>query len=186
MITVTLHEATDADLPTALAILHVAFEEYRTMLDPPSGVHAETVERLREKTQNGRIVLASAQTNVEEQNLSNGDPVSEHNSVVSRRSSVVGSVVGCVFYERRDGYIYLGRLAILPAYRGRGIAHMLIGYVEERARNAGLARVRLGVRTALPHMRVSYERMGYRLVEELAHPGYERPTYVILEKNVST
>ncbi|NJO84461.1 MAG: GNAT family N-acetyltransferase, partial [Blastochloris sp.] len=33
---------------------------------------------------------------------------------------------------------------------------------------------------------VSYERMGYRLVEELAHPGYERPTYVILEKNVST
>jgi ribosomal protein S18 acetylase RimI-like enzyme len=111
--------------------------------------------------------------------------VNESDSFVVRPSSFVNAV-GCVFYEQREDYVYLGRLAVLPTYRRRGIAHTLIGYVEERARSAGLARVRLGVRTALPQMRASYERMGYRLIEERAHPGYEQPTYVILERDVST
>ncbi len=41
-----------------------------------------------------------------------------------------------------------------------------------------ISRVRLGVRTALPHLRAQYERLGYHFVEAHSH-------FVILEKVIS-
>ncbi len=55
---IVLREATDADIPAALAVLHAAFEEYRGWLDPPSGVHRETVESLRSYLERGHLTLA--------------------------------------------------------------------------------------------------------------------------------
>jgi hypothetical protein len=40
----SLSEATEADAATAVTLLRTAFEEYRGVLDPPSGAHAETEE----------------------------------------------------------------------------------------------------------------------------------------------
>lgn len=54
---VNLHEATGDDIPILLQVLHAAFEEYRGRLDPPSGVHNETVETLRKKLKTGAAVL---------------------------------------------------------------------------------------------------------------------------------
>jgi predicted N-acetyltransferase YhbS len=153
---ITLREAAEDDLPAALAVLHAAFEEYRALLDPPSGVHRETVESLRTYLARGRLTLALLENDV----------------------------VGCVLYHAEEHYMYFGRLSVLPAWRGRGIARALIEHVEARARDLGLARVRLGVRIALPHNRAYYERMGYRLVEARAHAGYAEPTFVILEKSL--
>ena len=78
--------------------------------------------------------------------------------------------------------MYFGRLAVLPAYRNRGISALLIAYVEQRARELGLPRVRLGVRVALPHLRARYERLGYRVIEQRSHAGYAEPTYLVMEK----
>jgi ribosomal protein S18 acetylase RimI-like enzyme len=152
----TLREATDGDLPTALAVLQAAFAEYRGWLDPPSGVHEETVASLRAKMVSGRMVLALLDD----------------------------TVVGCVLYQPENDHVYLGRLAVLPAYRNRGIATALTAYVEQRARALGIPRVRLGVRVALPHLRARYERMGYHLVEQRSHAGYTAPTYLMLEKPI--
>ena len=44
---IELREATTADLPTLLVLVHKAFEEYRGRLDPPSGAHDETLETPR-------------------------------------------------------------------------------------------------------------------------------------------
>src|SRR5919198_866349 len=45
--TITLREATTTDVPTLLALVHAAFEQYRDCLDPPSGAHRETEASLR-------------------------------------------------------------------------------------------------------------------------------------------
>jgi ribosomal protein S18 acetylase RimI-like enzyme len=153
---ITLREATDADLPAALAVLHAAFEEYRGWLDPPSGVHRETVESLRNYLERGHITLAY--------------------------SGVV--LAGAVLYHAEPSYVYFGRLSVLPAYRQRSIARLLIAHVEAYTRELGLPRVRISVRVAQPQNRAYYERLGYQFVEAHAHTGYTQPTFVTLEKTL--
>ena len=151
---VVLREAGAADLPAALAVLHAAFEEYRAWLDPPSGVHRETLESLGAYLECGHLTLA----------------------LLGR------DIAGCVLYHAEEGHMYFGRLSVLPAFRNRGIARLLIEHVESCARDLGLARIRLSVRVAQPRNRAYYERMGYRFVEARSHAGYAEPTYAVLEK----
>ncbi len=92
--------------------------------------------------------------------------------------------VGCVFYWLEDTQIYLGRLAVLPQHRKRGVARALIGYVEQRARLRGIPRVQLGTRIILARLRAYYAQLGYREVRFAAHEGYNEPTYVVMEKEV--
>jgi GNAT superfamily N-acetyltransferase len=158
MTTITLREATEAEAITVLELELAAFGEYRDKLDPPSGVFRETVEMVREKMSTGGFLLALL-----------GD-----------------TPVGAVFYEHRGELMYLGRLSVRPEYQRQGIGQMLITAVEQRAREQGVARVRLGVRVALPHLRNRYERLGYRFVEAYSHEGYAEPTYEMMEKNVQS
>ncbi len=154
---ITLREAADADLPALVVVLKEAFEEYRDQLDPPSGAHTESVEKLRSVLRSARAVLAE----------------------------IEGEIVGCVFYAATGDHVDLFRLAVLPVQRRRGIAHAWIGYVEARTRELGLPRVQLGVRVALQRNREYYERLGYRFVEARMHAGYAQPTFVILEKRLN-
>jgi len=159
--TITLRAATEHDIPTIAALILTAFKEYDGAIDPPSGAHKENAENILQKLTAERAVLA----------LLNPD-----------RERGDDQAVACVFYRNEGEYMYFGRLAVLPAYRNRGIAALLIEYVEQRTREQGLPRVRLGVRVALPHLRARYERLGYRVIEERRHAGYEQPTYVVMEK----
>ncbi|HEU5101723.1 MAG TPA: GNAT family N-acetyltransferase [Roseiflexaceae bacterium] len=151
---ITIRPATLSDIPTIVALIHAAFKEYDGAIDPPSGAHKESAEKIREKMTTDLALLAL----------------------------LAGRPVGCVLYRNQGDHMYFGRLAVLPDYRGRGIAGALIEYVEQRAREAGLPRVRLGVRLALPRLRARYERLGYRVIEERRHEGYVEPTYAVMEK----
>ena len=111
-----LREAIAADLPTLLALVHGAFEEYRGRLDPPSGAHAETIETLGRALRTGAALLVS----------------------------VDGQPAGCVFYHREPDHVYLGRLSVLAAYRGHGLGGALTDGVERRALAMGVPRVELG------------------------------------------
>jgi hypothetical protein len=73
--TISLRQATVDDAPTLLALMQRAFAEYVGVLDPPSGVHRETVESVRNAMETGVWVLAENR----------------------------GTRVGCVMYEWR-GY----------------------------------------------------------------------------------
>ena len=151
---IVLREATDDDIPSIVRVTRAAFEEYTGWLNPPSGAPNETPEKVRAKLASGSGVLA-----------------------------LIGDwVVGSVYYNAEAEYVYLGRLAVLPKYRGRGIGTALVAEVERRARELGLARVRLGVRVALPHLRVLYERLGYQVYQERYHEGFTEPTYLMMEK----
>ena len=151
---ITLRAAAEDDASAIVAIIQAAFEEYAGAIDPPSGAHKESAEKMRAKMATDHAVLA----------------------LLGERA------VGCVLYRDGGTYMYFGRLAVLPEYRGRGIAGLLIEYVEWRARELGLPRVRLGVRVALPRLRARYERLGYRVIEQRRHEGFAEPTYVIMEK----
>lgn len=157
MTEIVLRDATEGDIPTIIAVTRAAFEEYASWLNPPSSVPNETPEKVRAKLASGRGVLALV-----------GD-----------------QVVGSVYYSPEQEYVYLGRLAVLPGFRGQGIGSALVAEVERRAHALGRARVRLGVRLALPQIRARYERLGYQVYEERRHPGFDEPTYVMMEKQLA-
>ena len=152
-----LREATAADVPTLVRLIHAAFAEYRGRLDPPSGAHRETAASLGAYLQTGHAVIA----------LVDGEPV------------------GCVCYHRGGEHVYLGRLSVLPAFRQCGVGSALTGYVEQRAQALGVSRVQLGVRVALPHLQAYYARQGYHVVRYEAHEGYAAPTSVVMEKHLA-
>ena len=161
---ISVRAATEADIPTIVALIHAAFKEYAGVLDPPSGAHKESAQNIREKLATERALLALLNPDGER----GGD-----------------QAVASVFYRDEGEYMYFGRLAVLPEYRNRGISALLIACVEQGARELGLPRVRLGVRVALPHLRARYERLGYRVIDERRHAGYAVTTYVVMEKLLS-
>ena len=153
---IVLREATAADIPTLVALVRTAFEDYRGRLEPPSGAHNETPETVRQALHTGWAALAL----------------------------VNDATVGCVFYCQEDAHMYLGRLSVLRPFRRYGVGQALLEYVEQRARDLGLPCVQLGVRIALPHLQAYYARLGYHVVRYEAHAGYTAPTSVVMEKPV--
>lgn len=156
MTDLTLRDATSDDIATLTTLIQTAFEEYHGKLDPPSGAHAEDPEHIREKMAKGGAVIATLN----------------------------GEQAGCVLFYPLDGYLYLGRLAVLPAYRREGVGQALVAAVEQKAAGMGLPGVQLGVRMALPRNRAFFERLGYQVVAYGHHPGYSEPTFMTLEKRI--
>jgi ribosomal protein S18 acetylase RimI-like enzyme len=141
-----LREATLSDAEAVYQVTKDAYEEYRGFLDPPSGVDKETLEAVESALHQGSAVLALMD----------------------------GIAVGAVPFEPRDGgSLYVGRLAVLPSHRRRGIGRALMAAAERGG--MGLARIILGVRS-LPQNRAFYESLGYRRTA-MAPPGYERATW---------
>ena len=58
----------------------------------------------------------------------------------------------------RDGEARIGRVAVLPAWRRRGIAGLLLAALEEEARRLGIEEVSLHSQTYVQEL---YERHGY-------------------------
>ena len=150
----TIAEACKNEASILLHLLQAAFEEYEGVLDPPSGAHNENEETVCAKLAAGGAALAR----------------------------VDGKPAGFVFYEPAEDLIYFGRLSVLPRFRNQGIGGALVAYVERKAREIGAAGVRLGVRLQLPHLVARYERLGYRITKSMTHRGYDRPTWVYMEK----
>lgn len=152
----TLRDARPDEAPLVTGLILTAFEEFRGRLVPPSGAHNETPDKVGAKMAQGGAILAY----------------------------VDAEVVGCVLYYPEGGHLYLGRLAVLPAYRQHGLGHALVAAVEDKARQAGYNCVSLSVRVALPENRAFFERMGYRWCSDEYHPGFTQPTFVKLEKKL--
>jgi predicted N-acetyltransferase YhbS len=150
----TLNTATEADTQQVLSLIQDAFEEYRDVLNPPSGAHRETADSIRKKLLEGGGFIAY----------------------------VGGQAAGCVLYEPEADALYLGRLAVLPGYRKQGVAHILVEAVENRTRELHLTKVTLSVRIQLPGNRAFFERMGYQFVQNHYHDGFSEPTFMTLEK----
>ncbi|MBV9898661.1 MAG: GNAT family N-acetyltransferase [Chloroflexi bacterium] len=118
-----------------------AFAEYDGKLPQPSGALRETVEDVRRAMAEGGAALA-----------------------------FIGETgVGSARYLLEADALYVGRVAVLPGYRRRGIASALMAFMEQHAREMGLTRVHIGVRESLPSNLALYESLGYERVNVEPH-----------------
>ncbi len=157
MTSLTLRDATVDDAALMANLIVTAFEDHRGKITPPSGAHLETPEKVHAKLEQGGGIVAY----------------------------VDQEAAGCVvFYPEGEGKLYLGRLAVIPAFRQHGVGQGLVKAVEQKAKAAGYASVTLSVRIALPRNRAFFERLGYSVTGYESHAGYSEPTFMHMEKTV--
>ena len=51
---------------------------------------------------------------------------------------------GCALWKRNENYLYIGRLAVLPKYRRRGIGDKIINIIEKKAEELGYDKILIG------------------------------------------
>ncbi|MGW5210585.1 GNAT family N-acetyltransferase [Streptomyces sp. NPDC004051] len=85
-----------------------------------------------------------------------------------------GRVVGMVTVERDDPHLILRNLAVRPACQGLGIGRLLVAFVEDSARAAGLAGVRLWTRAEMTDNIAFYRRLDYVLTHSERGAGAHR------------
>ncbi|MEQ8672114.1 MAG: GNAT family N-acetyltransferase [Aggregatilineales bacterium] len=155
---INIVSATPADSARLYAIITRAFAQYKEMLVPPSSVFKETADSIQTKlTKGGGFIVR-----IKDQDA------------------------GSVLYEPQEDHLYLGRLAVLPEYRGKGIAHALINAVESHASQHNFPRVKLGVRLALEANRRLFTSLGYEIIDYGTHDGFPEPTYVNMAKSITS
>jgi GNAT superfamily N-acetyltransferase len=123
-------------------ITQEAFAEYRGVLDPPSGAHEETIGDVEQAIEGGGALL-----------VWDGD-----------------APVGSARFEPRNDYLYVGRVAVLPEHRRKGVATAIMARMADIARDLGLPTMRVGVRDPLPCNVHLYERLGYAIAAVEPHP----------------
>jgi GNAT superfamily N-acetyltransferase len=147
-----------ADAPGVLAVIHAAFRAQPVPTNPPSGALRETVESI------AAGIAAGGGAGIE----------------------AGGHWVAVVLWaEEGADALHLGRLAVLPAWRRRGLARALVAATEEEARRRGRARLTLGVRLALEGNRRLFAACGFAQVGTTCHPGFAQPTSALMEKPVA-
>jgi GNAT superfamily N-acetyltransferase len=145
-----------ADAAPAVVLIRAAFAAQSRATDPPSGALGETTASVFAKLAEGGGAGAEAG----------------------------GALVGVALWAEQDGALHIGRVSVLPAWRGRGIAHALLAAGEAEARQRGLARMTLRVRLALAENQRLFAGFGFAPAGQGAHPGYSEPTFMVMEKRL--
>lgn len=155
-IDIQIREAAREEWATVHRIMREAFEEYRGVLNPPSGALREELEdTIRKLSPRGGAVLAMLD----------------------------GEAIGSAQYRVEDDYVYIGRISVLQRARGRGIGKQIVHYLEQLAADRNMPEVRLEVRLSLPSNIQLYERLGYNVLQECRYPE-DTDGWYIMGKNV--
>jgi ribosomal protein S18 acetylase RimI-like enzyme len=122
-----------------------AYAEYDGTLIPPSGALRETIADVQQAMTKGGALLAWDD----------------------------GEVVGSARFETYPDYLYIGRVGVTPAYRGKGVGSALMRRIEEIARERGFRQIQLIVRMSLPENLDFYRHLGYEVTKTEPHPTGE-------------
>jgi predicted N-acetyltransferase YhbS len=156
--TLCLRAATVEDAELLSRLIVGAFSTYAVRLDPPSSALRETPQAIREK-------------------------LATHGAAIAESG---GHAVGCVlFTPEADSVLYVGRLAVDPAWRRRGVARALIAYAEAEAQRRGRGTLRIQVRIPLVDNQLLFKSCGFVEIGRETHPGYTAPTTIRMEKRLS-
>ncbi|MGI9395057.1 MAG: GNAT family N-acetyltransferase [Boseongicola sp.] len=145
-----------ADWSALHALLVEAFAEMDGRIDPPSSLKRMTPEMLAEKANSEVLLLTFS-----------GE-----------------ELIGCGFGAPKADALHLSKLAVLPAYRGRGVLRRMIERFAEAANVCGLRALTLQTRIELTKNHSIFKALGFKETSEARHPGYNRTTSLIFRKPV--
>lgn len=153
---ITTRPATTADAALVHALTQAAFATLAGRIEPPSSAHRETMADVAEALAGGGGGIAT----------------------------VEGAAVGSVRFRPEPDHLYVGRVAVDPAQRGRGVARALMAFAERETARLGLPETRVQVRRSLTGNVAMFERLGYRVVDEQPHPNNPAASVLTLAKAV--
>jgi GNAT superfamily N-acetyltransferase len=139
-LTIRLVMASDAALVRELML--TGFAQFQDVLDPPSGAFRETVEDVAAAIGRGGAAVAWL-----------GE-----------------TPVGSVRFEPEGSWLYIGRLAVIPEARRRGVAQALMLAAEAQAPRFGVLEAQLSMREVLPGNRALFEKLEYDVIAIEPHP----------------
>jgi GNAT superfamily N-acetyltransferase len=153
-----LRPADAADAEALAALIRLAFATQSVATDPPpSALHESSGSVARHLAEAGGGIVAP---------------------------DAAGALAAGLLWQEKASALYIGRLAVHPARRGRGLARALIAGAEQVARMRGLDRLTLSTRLVLADNRRLFAACGFAEQGQHAHPGYAHPTFVDLEKRL--
>ncbi|GKY86907.1 GNAT family N-acetyltransferase [Sinisalibacter aestuarii] len=137
-----------------LALIRESFAYMDGRIDPPSSMHRLTGADIARQAATGEIwVIGPAP-----------------------------APVACTFLTPKPPALYIGKLAVAQAARGKGLARLLIGTAEARARALALTALTLQARLELTENHATFRALGFVQTAETAHPGYGRTTSLTFTK----
>ncbi|MBS0564975.1 MAG: GNAT family N-acetyltransferase [Proteobacteria bacterium] len=143
----------DSDFAPVLSLVREAFAFMEGRIDPPSSVARLTTASLAASAARGEIWVLE-------------DPDAPEGPIA------------CAVLTPHPDHLYLGKLAVAPAFRGQGLARQLVGHAAGRAKALGLAELRLETRVELTENHAAFRAMGFSETGRSAHAGYDRPTSI--------
>lgn len=143
---------------------------------------AETVHRLTQDAFEGYGSLDPPSGAIREVEGDVAQELADHGGALAEFGGVP---VGSLRLRAEGDHLLVRRLAVDPRFQRQGIGRAMMAWAESEAMRRGLDRVSVGVRLALPENLDFYRRLGYRQVSEHTHPGYERPTWVSMQKVIA-
>jgi ribosomal protein S18 acetylase RimI-like enzyme len=149
-----------ADWPALLDLLQRAFAGMDGRIDPPSSLAAMDAQLLQAKARAEQLILAC--------------------DVADECTRLAGSL----FAALRPGSVYFGKLAVDPAWRGRGLARRLVDCAAHIARTHGRPCLELQTRVELVENQRAFAALGFVEVGRSAHPGYARPTSITMRRSL--
>jgi GNAT superfamily N-acetyltransferase len=99
-------------------------------------------------------------------------------------TAAAGRPVACGFLAIGDAAVEMGKLAIAPGWRRRGLLRAMGAVAGDMAGRAGLGWIDLHVRAAPPENRRTYRALGFTVIAANCHPGHARPTSLHLRRPV--
>ncbi len=140
-----------------LTLIQTCFAYMEARIDPPSSMHLLTVDSIAKHSETGEIWVLERDNNP----------------------------IACIFLTSISNALYVGKLAVSENARGKGLATRLMQCAENRARALGFQRLELETRIELVENHRAFEKMGFHKTAETAHYGYNRPTSITMQKELT-
>lgn len=153
--TLIFKQATEEDALAIHALIQLAFGEYRDSIPVPPGALNDTLEATTDAVRKGTTIM-----------LLDGELEWTDGNITYPNTQNV-QLVGTARYEARPDYLYVGRVAVHPDHRRRGIGASLMRHIEGLAPSLGYTRLHLETRASMPGNIAFYEGLGYTIVNRM-------------------
>lgn len=140
-----------------LALIMGSFAYMDDVIDPPSSAHRLTVASLKDKARDEIGLIAE----------------------------IDGRLLGCAFLRPEPDFLYVGKLAVSPETQGAGIGSGFLAEAEAIARELGKPALRLETRIELTGNHQRFGAWGFVRTAEKSHAGYDRITYIEMQKRLA-